>query len=243
MAKKKQKINIQYGCKDCNYIAKADKQKNDWQIISNTKCPKCGKQMQFIFDENKDGIGRYRLQKELIIGSGTARSLIKKLNETINFIIVLTNENKRKGHILTREGLDFLKKIKLKIPLIEAGDPQELKEIVIKPDGSNPYFCLVKKASDRISNGIEQRDAAIKIGGVGATCLLYNGRDLIFPSYKITENDKEQMRVEKNTFQYINNLFNKKKSQLEENDVVIIGLGENPEKARLAALNAALTII
>ena len=96
----------------------------------------------FIFEENKDGIGRYRLQKELLIGSGTARSLIKKLSETINFITVLTDENKRMGHILTREGLNFLKKIKQKIPLIEVGDPNELKDIIIKPEGHNPYFFL-----------------------------------------------------------------------------------------------------
>lgn len=197
----------------------------------------------FIFEENKDGIGRYRLQKELVIGSGTARSLIKKLNKTINFITVLTDENKRKGHILTREGLNFLKKIKQKIPLIEAGDPSELKDIIIKPEGHNPYFCLVRESSDKISKGIEQRDAAIKIGGVGATCLLYDGNNLIFPSQTLSENDKDQTKVENNTFKYIDTLFNKKKSQLEENDVVIIGLGENPEKARLATLNAALTIL
>ncbi|MFX1504261.1 MAG: DUF4443 domain-containing protein, partial [Promethearchaeota archaeon] len=178
----------------------------------------------YLFEENQDGIGRYRLQKELIIGSGTARSLIKKLNENTNFIIVLTNENKRKGHVLTREGLNFLKKIKQKIPLMVPGDPTELRDIVIKPDGNNPYFCLVRKASDKISKGIEQRDAAIKIGGVGATCLLYNGNDLIFPSYIISENKEEQMKVDTETFKYINSLFISKKSQLEKNDVVIIGL-------------------
>ncbi len=197
----------------------------------------------FIFEENKDGIGRYRLQNELLIGSGTARSLIKKLNKDINFIIVLTNENKRKGHILTKEGMTFLKKIKVKIPLIEAGNPIELKEIVIRPDGNYPYFCLVKKAADKISNGIEQRDAAIKIGGEGATCLIYNGENLIFPQTSLSEKGKEPMKVEDTTFNYIDTLFTKNNIQLEENDVVIIGLGENAEKARLAALNAALTIV
>ena len=34
----------------------------------------------YIFDENPEGIGRYRLQKELMIGEGTAKSLLKKLN-------------------------------------------------------------------------------------------------------------------------------------------------------------------
>ena len=57
------------------------------------------------------------------------------------------------------------------------------------------------------------------------------------------KNEKDQMAVETNTFNYIETLFKKKNSKLEENDVVIIGLGENPEKARLAALNAALTIL
>ncbi|MEE9379232.1 MAG: DUF4443 domain-containing protein [Candidatus Lokiarchaeia archaeon] len=197
----------------------------------------------FIFEENKGGIGRYRLQKELLVGSGTARSLIKKLNITINFITVLTDENKRKGHILTKVGLNFLKKIKQKIPLIEAGDPSKLKDIIIKPEGHNPYFCLVRESSDKISKGIEQRDAAIKIGGVGATCLLYNGKNLIFPLQTLSENEKDPVKIENNTFKYIDTLFKKKKTQLEDNDVVIIGLGENPEKARLAALNAALTIL
>ncbi len=197
----------------------------------------------FIFEENKDGIGRYRLQKELLIGSGTARSLIKKLNEIINFITILDDENKKKGHVLTKNGMNFLKRIKQKIPLIEGGDPSELEDIIIKSEGYNPCFCLVRNASNKITNGIEQRDAAIKIGGVGATCLIFNGRDLIFPSQIVSENEKDQMRVANTTFNYIVNLFNKKNSQLEENDVVIIGLDENPEKARLAALNAALTML
>lgn len=197
----------------------------------------------FIFEENKEGIGRYRLQKELLIGSGTARSLIKKLNETINFIRVLTDENKRKGHILTKNGFDFLKKLKQKIPLIEGGEPSILKDIIIKPEGNNIFFCLVRDAIEKISNGIEQRDAAIKIGGVGATCLLFDGTNLIFPSLSLDHDEKEQMRVDDNILEYIFTLINKKNSLLKENDVIIIGLGGNPEKARLAALNAALTIL
>ena len=43
----------------------------------------------FIFEENEEGIGRYRLQKELSIGSGTAKSLIIKLKKDLNFIMVL----------------------------------------------------------------------------------------------------------------------------------------------------------
>lgn len=197
----------------------------------------------FIFENNKDGIGRYRLQKELLIGSGTARSLIKKLNQVTKFIRVLTDENKRKGHILTKSGFEFLKKLKQKILLIEEGEPSILKDIIIKPEGNHIFFCIVREAIEKISNGIEQRDAAIKIGGVGATCLLFNGKNLIFPSLSHDHDEKGQERVDEEIFKYIYTLIKKNNYNIKENDVIIIGLGNNPEKARLAALNAALTIL
>ena len=62
------------------------------------------------------------------------------------------------------------------------------------------------------------------------------------PSYSLSKNDKEQIVVEDNVFEYIYSVIQKKGSQLKENDVIIIGLGDNLESARLAALNAALTL-
>lgn len=193
----------------------------------------------FIFKENMEGIGRYRLQKELAIGSGTTKSLITKLNENLNFITVLTDENLIKGHILTKDGLEFVKKVKQSIPMLKPGDSSILKDIIIKSEAEFSYFCLVRDAIDKITNGIDQRDAAIKIGGMGATCLLYNGKDLIFPP----QNEKDQIKVEDHVIKYIYSVIQNSDSQLKENDVFIIGLGKNPETARLAALNAALTIL
>lgn len=200
----------------------------------------------FIFEQNKEGIGRYRLQKELLIGSGTARSLIKKLNKTINFITVLTDENKRKGHILTEKGLDFLNKIKEKIPLIEEGDLSILKEIIIESEDINPYICHVKNSANRITNAIAQRDAAIKINGNGATCLIYNGESLVFPEKSFSEDDKQHWKVSARLGKYFKTFHSKNMGislNLEKDDVIIIGLGDNIKKARLAALNAALTLI
>ncbi|MFX1417994.1 MAG: DUF4443 domain-containing protein [Promethearchaeota archaeon] len=194
----------------------------------------------FIFEENEDGIGRYRLQKELLIGSGTARSLIRKLNENINFITVLSDE---KGHILTDAGQDFVKKLKQRILLIEEGDISVFKEIIIKSENNKSYFCLVRNGADKILNGIEQRDAAIKVGGIGATCLLYNGKDLIFPSQSLSKSEHNKIKVEDHIFDYVSKLINNKNSKLRENDVIIIGLGGSLEKARLAALNAAFTLL
>jgi hypothetical protein len=156
---------------------------------------------------------------------------------------VLTDENIIKGHILTETGLEFVKKIRKKFPLIEAGDSSVLKDIIIKSKGKSSFFCFIKNAIDKVTNGIEQRDAAIKIGGAGATCLLYNGKDLIFPSSSLSENNHEQMGVNDNVFEYISSFIQNKGYQLKENDVIIIGIGDNLENARLGALNAALTLI
>ncbi|MFW9823936.1 MAG: DUF4443 domain-containing protein [Candidatus Thorarchaeota archaeon] len=194
----------------------------------------------FIFDENREGIGRYRLQKELIIGEGTAKSLIKKLSEKTEFL-VLTDKTKQKGHILTEKGIQFLNEIKKKIPLLKQGDISLLRKITIESYNITPYFCLVKNAAKDIDKGIEQRDAAIKVGGTGATCLIYDGNSLIFPSQLSSENSFSI--VEDDILNYFKNEIHNNKLNLEANDVIIIGLGESNQKSRLAAINSALTLL
>ncbi len=195
----------------------------------------------FIFDEHREGIGRYRLQKELLIGEGTAKSLIKKLNEKTRFLIV-TDRGKRKGHILTEKGNNFLIEIKKNIPILREGDLSMLRSIIIiESSNINPYFCLIKSAAENITNGIEQRDAAIKVGGSGATCLIYNGKNLVFPS-RLDSDDSFNI-IKDDILNYFKKEITKNKINLEKNDVIIIGLGENTQKSRLAALNSALTLI
>jgi len=195
----------------------------------------------FIFGENPAGIGRYRLKDELQIGSGTAKSLVKKLKDVSEFIVV-PDEGERKGHVLTAKGHKFFAKIKKKIPLLEKADLTFLKDIIIEPENVNPYFCLVKNATKKIKNGIEQRDAAIKVNGSGATCLVYNGKDMIFPSKFVNNSSEEQKKINKKTLKYFTSKIEKAKVLFEKDDVIIIGLGESPQISRLAALNAALTL-
>ncbi len=195
----------------------------------------------FIFGKNPGGIGRYRLKDELQIGSGTAKSLVKKLKDVSEFIVV-PDEGERKGHVLTEKGHKFFAKIKNKIPLLEKADLTFLKDIIIEPENVNPYFCLVKNATKKIKNGIEQRDAAIKVNGSGATCLVYNGKNIIFPSKFVNNNSEEQKKINQKTLKYFTSKIEKAKVLFEKDDVIIIGLGENPQISRLAALNAALTL-
>jgi hypothetical protein len=204
----------------------------------------------YIFGKYPRGIGRYRLGKELGLGSGTVRSLMDKLKkENINFIEVTNSsskkeiDQKKKGHILTKKGLDFLRKFKKKIPLIEKVDYSILKSIIIESENISTFMCLVRGAADKIGNGVEQRDAAIKINGLGATCLIYDGQNLTFPLELQKENEQNKIQVNQKIMQYMMTKLVNANLQFQKGDVIIIGLGNNVYKARLAALNAALTLL
>ncbi|MHA1913176.1 MAG: DUF4443 domain-containing protein [Promethearchaeota archaeon] len=196
----------------------------------------------FIFDENPEGIGRYRLQKELLIGEGTAKSLIKKLNEKVQFITV-ADKKIRKGHVLTDVGVKYLTKIKQSIPIISTGEPSILKNLIIDAERIYSYFCLIKSVSHKITNGIDQRDAAIKVNGSGATCLVFNGKELRFPSKSNEESVNEGIILNKTLSSYFESQLSERNIKLEKDDVIAIGSGITPQKARLATLNAALTLL
>ena len=196
----------------------------------------------FIFSNNPTGLGRYRLEKEISIGSGTAKSLINKLNKKIKFISVF-EDNIRKGHVLTNKGKEFLNRFKRKIPLLVKGDSAILKDIIIESEDSYVYICQVKDCAEKLTNGMAQRDAAIKINGKGASCIIYNGKDFVFELGPSSEKDKELMRVNKDIQDYFKKIIIEENSHLEKNDVIILGLGDSSEIARLASLNAALTLL
>ena len=202
----------------------------------------------FLFGENIEGIGRYRLQKELQIGAGTVKSLFNKLKNVTKFIIVPSEgelkagELQRRGHVLTQKGFEFLAKVKMKILLLKKADLEYLKDIIIKQEYVNSYFCLVKKASTKLSDGVEQRDAAIKVNGSGATCLVYDGVNLFFPTKTKSKDEKDNTKINPKTLNYFKSEIEAAKVKIEKNDVIIIGSGDNYQKARLATLNAALTL-
>jgi hypothetical protein len=200
-----------------------------------------------VFDANPKGIGRYRLKEELLIGSGTARSLIEKLKNKIRFIDVMreggSKSNRRSGHVLTKKGKVFLNEFKKKIPLLCSGDLEVLKEIIIESEKNVATICIVKKGSNKMKYGVEQRDAAILVSGSGATCLQYDGENLNFPLASSGRKLDEKDSVNKEILNYFKNLISKEDGKLENGDVIIIGLGSNSKKSRLASLNAALTLI
>lgn len=200
-----------------------------------------------IFDENPNGLGRYRLKEELLIGSGTARSLIEKLKNKIKFIDVIREDgsksNRRSGHVLTKKGMEFLNKFKQNVPFLIAGDLDVLKDIIIESEKNISTICLVKNGSNKMRYGVEQRDAAIMAAGSGATCLEFDGENLNFPIPSSSQGKNEKESVSEKVQNYLIDIVSKAGSNLVKGDVIIIGLGSDFKRSRLASLNAALTLI
>ena len=66
-----------------------------------------------------------------------------------------------------------------------------------------------------------QRDAAIKVNGLGATCLVYDGNEFSFKLGPISHSDRNQMKIKDNIQKYIKDQIYNVNLNLEKNDVVI----------------------
>jgi hypothetical protein len=103
--------------------------------------------------------------------------------------------------------------------------------------GKFNYAVLLKQFNFAIKSGIEQRDAAIKMGAKGATTLLYKDRGFVMPSsdgtFNLLQKEPEICKLLINRLQPI-----------EEGDVIIIGSDDITKRsAELAAKSAALLTI
>ncbi len=166
-------------------------------------------------------IGRGKLAKNLGIGEGTVRTIIKRLKDS-NII-----EISREGCHLTSFGRKLWEKFKKKIPK---------KVFLEKNEFSLAQYSvavLVKGCGSKVRTGMKQRDAAIMVGADGATTLVVKGKKLIIPG--VSDNIAKDYPV---AYKQIVELLN-----LEQNDVVIVGTAKTREKAEYGALAAALTLL
>jgi len=161
-------------------------------------------------------MGRHQLMKEMLLGEATIKTLIKRLKK--NNLIKKTT----KGNLLTKKGSLLVNKT-----LKNISRPME---IVIKKYtvGKYNFAVLIKKASNKVRSGIEQRDEAIKIGADGATTLVCKNNRLIFPgcNRKIIDLEKILRKIFK----------------IENQDVIVIGSGSTKKKAEEASIIAALSL-
>jgi len=163
-------------------------------------------------------VGRVKLSKTLGLGEGTIRTLVKHLeNEKLIKI-------SKAGIALTSSGKKLTANLKSRIS----------KEIEIPKSsltvGPFNVAILIKNAAGMIKGGLEQRDAAIRVGALGVTTLIFSRGKLNMP---LVEED-----IFRNVPAIRENLISKLKPQ--ENDVIIIGSANDRLTAEFGAMSATI---
>jgi predicted methyltransferase len=177
------------------------------------------KTMQMMSDNKR--ISRSLMMQELGLGEGSIKTLVKHLKM---YGLV---ENSNAGMWLTSKGDTLYTKLRISIPR-----EMDIAKCSVALGKFN-HAVLLKDMSHNIKSGIEQRDAAIKTGAVGATTLLCKNERLVLPG-----TGEDLMRND----QKIHSLIMEKLSP-EQNDVIIIGSSQNKKIAEMAAKSAALYTI
>ncbi|MDH5771323.1 MAG: DUF4443 domain-containing protein [Candidatus Bathyarchaeota archaeon] len=166
-------------------------------------------------------VGRIRLSKELGLGEGTTRTLLKHLkNEGIT-------RSSRSGISFSEEGKKLFSDLRSK--LSEGVDVPSSPLTV----GSFNIAILVRNSAQAIRSGMEQRDTAIKSGASGATTLIFSRDKLSMPT--------GEQNVSGNMPSLHDELVTKLNPN--QNDVIIVGSGETRELAEIGAKMAAIKLL
>jgi predicted transcriptional regulator len=166
-------------------------------------------------------IGRTNLAAELNVGQGAARTIINRLREA-----GLLSTSKM-GCKLTTKGLRLWKEYKKVFQ----------KKIEIRENelthAKHNFAVLAKNCGHKIRSGIEQRDAAVKIGAKGAITIIFRDGRLIIPS--VSDNLARDFPA---TAEKIVRLL-----QPEENDVVVISGADTLDLAEHGIVAATWTLL
>ena len=172
--------------------------------------------------EDNGHISRDLLCQELNLGEGSIKTLIKhlKMQDLI--------ETSRIGTKMSVKGNRIFSHILSSVP----------RECVLPKCsvalGRYNYAVLLRQLIFAVKSGIEQRDAAIKMGALGATTLFYTNEKFIIPGTKYDALKREP---------HIEELLIHK-LEPEYRDVIIIGSDDTDQRiAELAAKNAALLTV
>jgi hypothetical protein len=165
-------------------------------------------------------VGRGRLGSLVGLGQGEVRTLIKRMKE--NDLIVIGPD----GCKLSRKGEREFSKLEEKIPW---SSKVRAKSLGI---GDRCSAVLVRGAAGNLRKGIEQRDAAVRVGAVGALTAVFAKGRFTLPG-EGTDSEKEGPRE----------LWTAARSAgPREGDALIVVGADSDEAAALGTLAAALTL-
>jgi predicted transcriptional regulator len=166
-------------------------------------------------------IGRGKLAEKLKVGQGAVRTIIHRLKRA-----GLLSTSKM-GCMLTDKGLKLYEEWR-KI----FGGKVEIRGNELLPVNCN-FAMLAKNCGQKIKSGMEQRDAAVKMGAKGAVVMVFkNGR------FTIPSASDDASRDFPNLTKQLAKVL-----KPEENDVVIIGGADSLDVAEYGAMAAAWTLL
>lgn len=161
--------------------------------------------------------GRKSLADAVKVGEGSMRTIVEFLREK-GYVDV-----KQTGIKISYKGQEFLRNLPIRM---ERLDPSDISIAV------RNVAVLVRNRAEKISLGIEQRDAAIKAGAEGATTIVIKGGKMIVPpDYYL---DKEKPEIARGL---------RKLLSPNDGDIVIVGAAEEFERAEDGALAAAFALL
>ncbi|MEM2463108.1 MAG: DUF4443 domain-containing protein [Candidatus Bathyarchaeia archaeon] len=166
-------------------------------------------------------LGRAKLSEGLMVGEGATRTIIARLKEAG---IILTSKT---GCTLTAKGRKLWEEYKkVVIRKVEIGKCELI-------NAKHNFAVLIKNRGHKVKTGIEQRDAAVKMGAKGAVTIVFRNGRFVIPAVS-----EDFLRDYPKPAEQIVKLV-----QPEENDVIIISGADNPNVARYGVTAAAWTLL
>lgn len=167
-----------------------------------------------------EAVGRGRLGSLVGLGQGEVRTLIKRMRE--NDLILIQPE----GCKLSKKGEREFHKLKEKIPWSSLVEAESLGI------GEECAAVLVRAAGQNVRKGIEQRDAAVRVGAIGAFTAVFTKGRFTIPG-EGTDSEREGPY----------GLWSAARSAgPREGDVLIVVGAHSEEVGQLGTLAAALTL-
>jgi DNA-binding MarR family transcriptional regulator len=169
-------------------------------------------------------LGRYDLCEKMSIGEGSVRTLLKRLSEAD-----LIEAEGKQGQRLTSKGKMLFDRIQRDVPM---GLTLDVRRLVMY---EYAFANLVKGQSDKITDGVRQRDEAIIQGGydqAGASTLIQKSGSLVMPPddfHILTSYEEETLLVMESL-------------RPEDGDVIVIGSADEENLAREVSMAAVMTL-
>ena len=163
------------------------------------------------------GMSRRELSRSLGLGEGSVRTLVEKLKESDLLCV------KQTGITIRPQGSEILRSLGMRTVEISVG------EYVM---GDHQFGAIVNDSSEKVFNGIDQRNIVIRAGGEGCTTWINrDGRTIMLPDWDVDIHDPSLSKTIRDN------------AKMGDGDVLIVAGGDTERIAMISAVTAALDLV